>query len=61
MTDHLAYVTSLEGHKNWVTAIATTAEQPGMFLSASRDKTIIVWDIKGEEGEFAVPKKALRG
>lgn len=28
----------LSGHGNWVTAIATTAEDPTMLLSASRDK-----------------------
>merc|ERR1712137_943228 len=51
----------LEGHSNWVTAIATTNENPDMILSASRDKTIMVWQLTREEGNYGYPKKALRG
>lgn len=35
----------LKGHKGWVTAIATSAENANRVLSASRDKTIIVWKL----------------
>lgn len=28
----------LRGHGGWVTAIATTSEDPNMILTASRDK-----------------------
>merc|ERR1712182_23885 len=51
----------LEGHSNWVTAIASTAENPDMILSASRDKTVMVWQLTREEGAYGYPKKALRG
>merc|ERR1712086_432462 len=51
----------LEGHSNWVTAIATTNENPDMILSASRDKTVMVWQLTREEGNYGYPKKALRG
>lgn len=30
----------LSGHGGWVTAIATTPEDPNMILTASRDKVI---------------------
>merc|ERR1712185_388289 len=52
---------TLEGHANWVTAIATTSENPDMILSASRDKTIMVWQLTREDGNYGYPKKALRG
>merc|ERR1712022_43496 len=51
----------LEGHAGWVTAIATTNENPDMILSASRDKSVMVWHLKREDGEYGYPKKALRG
>merc|ERR1712010_271077 len=54
---------TLEGHSGWVTAIATTNEAPDMILSASRDKTVMVWQLTKEAGEanYGYPKKALRG
>merc|ERR1711959_198333 len=52
---------TLEGHCNWVTAIATTNENPDMILSASRDKTVMVWQLTREDGSYGYPKKALRG
>merc|ERR1712072_1502720 len=51
----------LEGHSGWVTSIATTNENPEMILSASRDKTAMVWQITGEDMKYGAPKKALRG
>lgn len=52
----------LTGHGNWVTAIATTSENPDMILSSSRDKTIIVWNLSRDEGSITgVAKRALRG
>merc|ERR1712139_614518 len=52
---------TLEGHAGWVTAIATTNEDPNMILSASRDKTVMVWQLTREDGSYGYPKKALRG
>merc|ERR1712227_364812 len=51
----------LEGHAGWVTSIATTNENPDMILSASRDKTVMVWQLTREDGNYGYPKKALRG
>ncbi|CAI2175514.1 10951_t:CDS:10 [Funneliformis geosporum] len=61
MSDTLSLRGTLEGHSNWVTAIATTSENPDMILSASRDKTIIVWNLTRDETNYGVPKKALTG
>jgi len=51
----------LEGHGGWVTQIATTPEQPDMILSASRDKSIIVWTLTRAEGAYGTPRRALLG
>ena len=42
MGDQLALVGELEGHGGWVTAIATTPEDPSLLLTASRDKVTII-------------------
>ncbi|KAJ1917263.1 cross-pathway control WD-repeat protein cpc2 [Mycoemilia scoparia] len=52
---------TLEGHSDWVTAIATTSENPDMILTGSRDKTIIVWKITRDETSYGVPKRSLTG
>ncbi|CAJ0888957.1 2302_t:CDS:2 [Entrophospora sp. SA101] len=36
MSKTLSFRATLEGHSNWVTAIATTAEKSNKLLSASR-------------------------
>ena len=41
---------TLRGHNGWITQIATTPVFPDMLLSASRDKTIIMWQLTREEG-----------
>jgi guanine nucleotide-binding protein subunit beta-2-like 1 protein len=64
-SDHLVYKGKLEGHGGWVTAIATSAEIPDMLLSASRDKSIIVWtltrDVDAEEKKYGYAKRRLKG
>jgi guanine nucleotide-binding protein subunit beta-2-like 1 protein len=51
----------LVGHSGWVTAIATTPEVPDMVLSASRDKTVMVWQLTRQAEKFGVPRRALKG
>jgi len=60
-TEHLVLKAVLKGHKGWVTSIATSAEQPDMILSASRDKSIIVWTLTKQEDNYGVPHKRLTG
>jgi len=62
MGDQLTFCGTLAGHGNWVTSIATTPENPNMLLSASRDKTIIVWTLTREQGgDYGFAQRALRG
>ena len=51
----------LKGHSNWVTALATTLENPDVLVSASRDKTLISWDLLQQEGEYGRPRRSLHG
>uniref|UniRef100_A0AAG1VTQ6 Small ribosomal subunit protein RACK1 n=1 Tax=Oryctolagus cuniculus TaxID=9986 RepID=A0AAG1VTQ6_RABIT len=52
---------TLKGHNGWVTQIATTPQFPDMILSASRDKTIIMWKLTRDETNYGIPQRALRG
>jgi len=52
----------LLGHRGWITSIATTDTNPNLVVSSSRDRTIIVWDIDGTQGDdYGRPTRALRG
>ncbi|OLL24077.1 Guanine nucleotide-binding protein subunit beta-like protein [Neolecta irregularis DAH-3] len=59
--DSLILRGTLEGHSGWVTAIATSSENPDLLLSASRDKTVCVWHLTRDEASFGYPKKTLTG
>ena len=39
--ESLRYLGSLPGHKGWVTAIATSSENPDMILTASRGTCLV--------------------
>jgi guanine nucleotide-binding protein subunit beta-2-like 1 protein len=51
----------LKGHNDWVTCIATTPESKDMIVSGSRDKTLLVWTLTHEDGNYGVPRKSLHG
>jgi guanine nucleotide-binding protein subunit beta-2-like 1 protein len=51
----------LRGHKGWVTAVATTPENTDMILSASRDKSVIVWNLTRDDQNYGYPRRALKG
>ncbi|KAG2221999.1 hypothetical protein INT45_006699 [Circinella minor] len=59
--DTLTFRGELKGHNGWITSIVTSAEAPDMILSASRDKSIIVWHITRDEIDYGVPRKSLLG
>jgi len=62
MGEQLTLRGTLVGHGGWVTAIATTSEDPNMILSASRDKSVIVWQLTRESEEnYGYARRALRG
>jgi guanine nucleotide-binding protein subunit beta-2-like 1 protein len=56
---------TLKAHNGWVTAIATTpnpsADTENMIVSASRDKTLLVWTLTRQEGIMGFPRKSLCG
>jgi len=56
----------LKGHSNWVTSIAATpreaSEASDTIISASRDKSIIVWSLTREDPtNYGQPRRALKG
>ena len=48
-----------------VVSIATTSEDPNLILSASRDKSVLVWRLthsnSGEDDSYGYAQRALRG
>jgi guanine nucleotide-binding protein subunit beta-2-like 1 protein len=72
MSEELFHCGTLEGHSGWITALAcpTTDVDSDTLLSASRDKTIIVWTLEhraeaAADGSISkisgIPKRALVG
>lgn len=61
MSEQLRLRSTLKGHGGWVTQIATTPAVPDMILSASRDKTIIMWSLTREDTNYGIAKRALKG
>eukprot|EP00695_Tsukubamonas_globosa_P003818 TRINITY_DN84_c0_g1_i6.p1 TRINITY_DN84_c0_g1~~TRINITY_DN84_c0_g1_i6.p1 ORF type:complete len:343 (+),score=183.17 TRINITY_DN84_c0_g1_i6:62-1030(+) len=59
--DKLMYRGTLKGHGGWVTSIATPADGSDFIVSASRDKSILVWTLTRDDETYGVPKKMLRG
>jgi guanine nucleotide-binding protein subunit beta-2-like 1 protein len=53
----------LRGHKGQITAIATNSVVPDYVISASRDKSIIVWKVERDQStnSYGVPLKRLVG
>jgi len=52
---------TMQGHNGWVTQIATNPNFPDTILSASRDKTLILWELKKGDEVYGVPKRRLHG
>lgn len=52
---------TLEGHNGWVTSLATSQAQPNLLVSASRDKTLITWQLTGDDQQYGVPVKSFKG
>jgi guanine nucleotide-binding protein subunit beta-2-like 1 protein len=61
MGEQLSLRGQLVGHNNWVTAIATTSTDNNTILSASRDKSVIVWSLTRSGEEYGFARRALRG
>jgi len=61
--EQLSFRGDLKGHKGAVTAIATHQQFPDYIISASRDKSIIIWKIERDQSaeQYGVPSKRLVG
>lgn len=61
MGDIMALRGELKGHNGWITCLATSEANPNLLVSGSRDKTVIAWNLTGEQEPIAVPVKRLTG
>ncbi|MCH95463.1 guanine nucleotide-binding protein subunit beta-like protein [Trifolium medium] len=63
MAEFLVLRGFMRGHKDVVTAIATSIDNPDTIVTASRDNSIILWDLTKEEKtyRYGVPKRFLTG
>lgn len=52
---------NLKGHRDGVTAIATSFANPNTIVTSSRDKKIIVWELTPEGETYGYARKALSG
>ncbi|KAK6927893.1 WD40 repeat [Dillenia turbinata] len=57
----LAFRGVMKGHTDMVTAIATPIDNADMIVSSSRDKSVMVWHLTKDEGNFGVPRRRLTG
>lgn len=69
MAESLVLRATLAGHANWVTSIAAPVAvqdphappPPAMFVSASRDRSLMLWKVVDTSDAYAVPERSLRG
>lgn len=56
---------TLEHHKGWITQVSCSPVHPDMLISASRDKTLLVWQLTGKDSNknvpYGVPLRSLKG
>jgi len=62
MAETLTLRATLKGHAGWVTAIATPLDPASdVLLTASRDKSVLVWHLERSESNYGYPKRSLIG
>lgn len=62
MAETLTLRATLKGHAGWVTAIATPLDPASdVLLTASRDKSVLVWHLERSESNYGYPKRSLVG
>jgi len=59
--DSLLYRGMLIGHRGWVTSIASTYEESNLLVSASRDKTLMIWELTPDGEGVGYARRALTG
>nr|ANK58717.1 RACK1-like protein [Morus notabilis] len=52
---------TMGAHTDMVTAIATPIDNSNVIVTASRDKSIILWDLTKEDKAYGVPRRRLTG
>lgn len=59
------YRATMKAHNGWVTSISTSpdanADTENTIVSASRDKTLLVWNLVRQEGNYGFPRRSLKG
>ncbi|XP_058742280.1 small ribosomal subunit protein RACK1-like [Vicia villosa] len=61
MAEGLVLRGTMRAHTDEVTAIATPINNSDMIVSASRDKSIILWDLTKDDKTYGVPCRRLTG
>jgi guanine nucleotide-binding protein subunit beta-2-like 1 protein len=62
MAENLTLRGVLKGHEGWVTSIACPLDPTSdVIISASRDKSVIKWQLTREESNYGQPLRSLRG
>uniref|UniRef100_A0A7N0RDK2 Guanine nucleotide-binding protein subunit beta-like protein n=1 Tax=Kalanchoe fedtschenkoi TaxID=63787 RepID=A0A7N0RDK2_KALFE len=61
MGDNLVLRGTMRAHTDMVTAIATPIDNSDMIVTASRDKSLIVWRLTKDDSNYGVPKRRLTG
>jgi len=51
----------LKAHSDRITSIAVAERNPNIFVSSSRDKSIVVWVLSEDSSKNPIAKKRLRG
>jgi len=57
----MKYIATLTGHGGWVTQIATNPQFKDMLITASRDHTLILWNLCKEDPAYLTMMKRLKG
>lgn len=61
MAEQLVLRGVLQGHSDWVTAIAINPENPDVIVSSSRDKSLIIWKLTRKDESYGLPYRRLTG
>nr|O24076.1 RecName: Full=Small ribosomal subunit protein RACK1; AltName: Full=Guanine nucleotide-binding protein subunit beta-like protein [Medicago sativa]CAA69934.1 G protein beta subunit-like [Medicago sativa subsp. x varia] len=61
MAEGLVLRGTMRAHTDVVTAIATPIDNSDMIVTASRDKSIILWHLTKEDKTYGVPRRRLTG
>ncbi|KAL9669624.1 hypothetical protein QQ045_007171 [Rhodiola kirilowii] len=61
MGESLVLRGTLRAHTDMVTAIACPIDNSDMIVSASRDKSLILWNLTKDDKNFGVPRRRLTG